>query len=264
MAVLTSDVRPDDGVVAAAVEQVVQDGFAVVPDVLGRDQAAEVLERLWSAAGESERRGVSTYAEGLDPNSRNVRVWNLLDLDPVFVELISHPVADALVSGVLGADHIISNFTANIARPGSGSMMVHSDQSLVMPGPWDRADCMNIIWCLTDVRPDNGATLHLPGSHRVRRSDEVPADAAERMVPFTATAGSIVAMEGRVWHTSGRNVTEAEDRALLFGFYTRPFLRPQWNHSVALSPATQAALPEGLRYRLGLDVWQNAGGRYGG
>ncbi len=240
-----------------AIGAVQRDGFAVVPDVLERTEAAAVLERLWVAASESDRRGMPTYAEGLDPNPSNVRVWNLIDLDPVFAELIAHPVADAIVSGVLGAGYIISNFTANIARPGSGSMAVHSDESLVVPPPWGAAHCMNIIWCLTDVRPDNGATLYLPGSHHFSSPEEVPEDAVAKMVPFEASAGSILAMEGRVWHTSGCNVTAAEDRALLFGFYCQPFVRPQWNHSVGLSAETQAQMPEALRYRLGLDAWQN-------
>jgi hypothetical protein len=255
-----ADTTVDVGAVTAALRSVETDGVAVVPGVLSPGEAAHALERLWAAADESERRGVPTRAEGLDPNASNVRVWNLIDLDPVFADLIAHPMADALVSGVLGANYIVSNFTANVARPGSGSMMVHSDQSLVMPPPWTAAHSVNVIWCLTDVRADNGATLHLPGSHRFRTPGEVPPDAAARMVPFTAPAGSVVLMEGRVWHTSGANVTTAEDRALLFGFYCQPFLRPQWNHPVGLSPATQARFDPTMRVRLGLDPWLNVGG----
>jgi ectoine hydroxylase-related dioxygenase (phytanoyl-CoA dioxygenase family) len=247
----------NEAAIGDAVRHIDQHGYAVIPDVLDAAEAARVLERLWQAAEESERRGLATYAEGLDPNCSNVRVWNLIDLDPVFADLIAHPVADRIVSAVLGADYIISNFTANIARPGSGSMMVHSDQSLVMPAPWRAAHAMNIIWCLTDVRPDNGATLHVPGSLRFSSPDEVPGDLAARLVPFTAAVGSIIAMEGRVWHTSGCNVTRAEDRAMLFGFYSQPFVRPQWNHSVAMSAESQARCSETMRYRLGLDVWQN-------
>ena len=59
-------------------------GTAIVPDVLDPAATAAALERLWAGAEESERRGVSTRAETLDPNAANVRVWNLLDLDPVF------------------------------------------------------------------------------------------------------------------------------------------------------------------------------------
>lgn len=259
MSIVTGEHIVSEQVIADAVAEVERDGYSVVPGVLDEAQCAEVLRRLWAGAEECDRRGLATRAERLDPNAQNVRVWNLLDLDPVFLDLIRHPVADALVGAVLGEDYIVSNFTANIARPGSGSMSIHSDQALVVPAPWDRAHCINIIWCLTDLRADNGATLHVPGSHRYRTRDDVPADLAERLVPFEAPAGSIVAMEGRVWHTSGRNVTESEDRALLFGFYCQPFVRPQWNWSVGLSPETQRGLDETMRYRLGLDIRLNTG-----
>jgi ectoine hydroxylase-related dioxygenase (phytanoyl-CoA dioxygenase family) len=86
---------------------------------------------------------------------------------------------------------------------------------------------------------------------------DVPADPMAHMVPFTAAAGSIVVMEGRVWHTSGSNVTADEDRALLFGYYTKPFLRPQWNFTASLAPERRAAMSPVLRYRLGLDVTLN-------
>ena len=78
------------------------------------------------------------------------------------------------------------------------------------------------------------------------------------MVPFTAPAGSVLVMEGRVWHTSGANVTADEDRALLFGYYTKPFIRPQWNFTAAMSPERQAESSELLRYRLGLDITLNS------
>ncbi len=243
--------------VEAALADLARDGVAVVPGVLTPHEAATSLERLWAASATSTRRGVPTHIAQLDPNASNVRVFNLIDLDPLFAELIAHPTADAIVSGLLGRDHIVSNFTANIARPGSESMVVHSDLGAVMPEPWTQPLSVNVIWCLTDVHARNGATLHLPGSHRFTTMADVPPDAISRMVPFEAPAGSIVVMEGRVWHTSGRNVTEDEDRALLFGYYTKPFIRPQWNFTRALADDVQARLSPLLRYRLGLDAQLN-------
>src|SRR5262249_2655123 len=155
-------------------------------------------------------------------------------------ELIAHPAAVEMVRSLLGEPFLISNFTANIARPGSRSMALHSDQSLVVPEPWLAPGAMNIIWGLTDVTFENGATLFVPGSHRWTTRAEVPADADRRLKPFEAKAGDFVAMEGRLWHTSGANITADQDRALLFGYYTRPFLRPQVNWNAALSAATQA------------------------
>jgi fumagillin biosynthesis dioxygenase len=99
----------------------------------------------------------------------------------------------------------------------------------------------------------------VPGSHRWQTRAEVPGDLDRRLVPFDATAGSILAMEGRVWHTSGRNVTAGEDRPLLFGYYTKPFVRPQWNFTASLRPEVQARCSPTMRYRLGLDVGLNLG-----
>lgn len=66
-------------------------------------------------------------------------------------------------------------------------------------------------------------------------------------------------MDGRLWHTSGANITADEDRALLFGYYSKAFLRPQVNWNAALSPATQAGLDGALFNLLGLGVSANTG-----
>lgn len=246
--------------VTAALAELESNGVAVLPGVLSAAQVEEAKSALWEAATESERRGIPTHIASLDPNDNNVRVFNLIDLDPTFASLISDPTAEAVASGLLGDNFIVSNFTANIARPGSRSMMIHSDQGIVVPEPWTERWSLNIIWCLSDVHADNGATRYLPGSHRVQTASEVPDDIEDRLVAFEAPAGSIVAMDGRVWHTSGANVTESQDRPLLFGYYTKPFVRPQWNFSAALGAEVQAACSPAMRYRLGLGTVLNLPG----
>ena len=234
-----------------------RDGYCVIEDVLTPAATADARRRLVAGAAESERRGIPTYIQRLDPNTNNVRVFNLLDLDRVFIDLISHPAALEVVRHVLTDDFTISNFTANIAKPGSGSMDIHSDLGIVLPEPWHSPWSLNVIWCLDDVRGENGGTLFMPGSHRFERYADVPSDIAERMIPFEAKAGSIVAMEGRIWHTSGANRTQDEERALLFGYYCRSFIRPQWNFNVGLSETTKAQLSPALQRWLGLELTAN-------
>lgn len=237
--------------------RLLEQGWCVVPGVLTPRETDGVREQLWRAADESERRGVPTRQIGLDPNEHNVRVFNLLELDALFRELIQHPVAIDLVTTLLGPDFLISNFTANVALPGSQSMKLHSDQGIVVPEPWFHPWSINVIWCLNDIDAGNGATRHIPGSHKIRWKSELPENATEKTVPFEAKAGSIVAMDGRIWHTSGANVSKSRERALLFGYYSRSFIRPQQNWNACLSQETMASLTPHMRAWLGLEARAN-------
>ena len=245
--------------IAAAITHLKEQGWCRIPDVLDPDRTKQVLDRLWAAAAESERRGEATHKPRLDPNASNVRVFYLLELDEIFRELIQHPTAVEVVEGILGPNFLISNFTANIARPGSGSMGLHSDQSLQCPDPWTAAWNLNVIWCLTDVYFENGATLYIPGSQHWATRSDVPADAEKMLKPFEAKAGSILVMEGRVWHTSGANITKDVDRALLFGAYNAPHLRGQVNWAAGLSEETKKGLSEQMREWLGVNAAANIG-----
>lgn len=237
--------------------RLLEDGFCVVPGVLTPDQTAEVRDRLWRAAEESERLGMPTRQIGLDPNEHNVRVFYLLERDAIFRELIQHPTAIEFVTALLTSDFLVSNFTANIALPGSRSMELHSDQGIVVPEPWLQPWSVNVIWCLDDVDEENGATRYIPGSHRFTTASQLPHDAARKTVPFEAPAGSIVVMDGRVWHTSGANVSQSRERALLFGYYSRSFVRQQQNWNASLSPETLDSLSPRLRAWLGLEARAN-------
>ncbi|HIG23298.1 MAG TPA: hypothetical protein EYG02_13710 [Henriciella marina] len=242
---------------ARAKTKLIEEGWCVLPDVLAGTEASAALGTLWKTAEAWAASGGDTFMKVLDPNASNVRVFNLIGLDPLFRDLILHEAASELVEALLGPDFMISNFTANIARPGSGSMSLHSDQALVVPEPWLEPWSINIIWCLSDVSFENGATLFIPGSHKVRRLEELGEKPRERLTPFEAKAGSIIAMDGRVWHTSGKNITADQDRALLFGYYSRGFLRPQVNWNVVLPADVQNGLQPELRQRLGLDASAN-------
>tara|TARA_X000001036_G_scaffold143148_1_gene136010 strand:- start:852 stop:1622 length:771 start_codon:yes stop_codon:yes gene_type:complete len=235
-----------------------ENGYCVIPNVLDSQSLDKVREAMAKAIEKTKKRGHSTHIPGLDPNEQNVRVFNLLDLDPLFLELITHSTALDLVRYLITEDFIISNFTANIARPGSGSMTMHSDLSLVHPPPWTEPWSINIIWVLNDSREENGATRYLPGSHNFENLSDLPDNAREKMLPLEAKQGSIIAMDGRLWHTSGENRTLSEERSLLFGYYTRSFLRPQWNYNVGLSKDTKSSLTPELQHWLGLGLTANA------
>ncbi len=229
-----------------------EQGWLVLEDVLEPAAVASAREALLAAADASEARGIPTRMDLLDPGGRNVRVHDLIEYAPVFAELATHPLVIAHVRALLGEDLMLSNFSANIALPGSRSMTPHNDQSTVMPEPWLDRHCMNAIWCLDDIDEGNGATRFLPRSHRYTTFAEVPTDPRPGMESFRARAGSVVLMDGRTWHTSGANTSTDRERALLFAFYSRSFLRHQNNWWRSLSPETRGRLDPQLKEWLGL------------
>lgn len=219
----------------AAKTHLKEHGWVRVPSVLTKDEASTALARLWKAKAASKARGENTFQPVLDPNDRNVRVFYLPELDELFRDMLVEPTSMDLTKSVLGDKFLVSNFSANIARPGAVSMALHSDQSIVLPAPWQNIWAINVIWCLTRVTKDNGATLYIPGSNRWTCWEDVPANAPELLVPFEADAGDIIVIDGRLWHTSGSNITKDEDRAILFAYYSAPYMRQLVNWSAKLS-----------------------------
>lgn len=207
-------------------ERLAADGFVVLPRVLSPEQLERARAALAHSVEVAEAAGEPTFDRKIDYNARNIRVYRLQEKDPFFAELLEWPESKALCSHLLGEDAIMAEFSANNALPGSLPMKLHSDQALVLQPPWDQPMALNVIWVLDDLSGENGATRYLPGSHKFRSFDDLPDDPDSLMVPFEAPAGSIVAMEGRLWHTSGANVTKDRQRRLAFAYFMHRDIQP--------------------------------------
>jgi ectoine hydroxylase-related dioxygenase (phytanoyl-CoA dioxygenase family) len=247
---------------ADVVDRFWADGWAVIPDVLSPKEVVAARRALVDAAAASEARGMPVRLEALDPGGRNIRVYDLVAHAELFADLAEHPAVLPTIEALIGNDVILSNFTANTALPGSGTMNPHCDQSTVMPEPWPETFTMNAIWCLHDTDEENGATRYLPGSHEFTSFAEVPEDPRDGMASFAASAGSVILMHGRLWHTSGENRSADRDRALLFAFYTAGFLRPQTNWWRSIPAEVQEQLSPRLKVLCCLDFWNMALGGY--
>lgn len=226
-------------------------GMAIVPEVLTGDTLKRVREALYRAADSDAARG-RAQKFGLDygHDDTNRRVWNVLSRDPVFEDLVEHPIALAYVKAVLGWPALLGNISANITGPGGGEMVLHADQIFV-PEPWaEEPQGMNIAWCVDDFTYENGATLFAPGSHKLNRAPR-PDEAGVATVPMEAPAGSIVVFESRVWHKTGHNRTQDQTRAGIFAWYTKPIYRTQENWFLSLRPEVREFASEEMLVLLG-------------
>ena len=82
----------------------------------------------------------------------------------------------------------------------------------------DVAMCLVMIWYLTDVEADSGATWVVPGSHRDGRNPRGPDDGITVTAPIpgdmqvTAKAGSVFIQDSRTWHASAMHNTSGRKR----------------------------------------------------
>jgi ectoine hydroxylase-related dioxygenase (phytanoyl-CoA dioxygenase family) len=224
----------EDSIGSAAREALASRGYCVIERVLDSSMTSRIHGAVYRVA-EFERSSAwtSQYTFGNDATA-NQRIWNLLSRDPIFCQLVEHDLAIAFVSAVIGWPAMLSSTSANIVVNDDDNTAIHADQCY-MPGPWGSAHGVNIAWTVDDFTRANGATLVAPGTHLLNRSHR-PDENLPEFVPVEAPAGSMIVMDGRTWHTTGRN-RSGRPRCAIFNWYTLPIYMPQENWYLSLNPA---------------------------
>ena len=228
--------------------QLEEHGACIIAGALQPELLTDLRDACYRAAMSDRKYGLaSDFQYGKDDHV-NQRIWNMPSHDPVFCELAEHPLAIDLVKRTLGWPALLSSMSANITNGGGGSMVVHCDQGH-LPSPQQQPWVYNLAWCLDDFTPTNGATMILPGSHRLDGCHPGE-DALARMMPVIAPAGSLIVLDGRTWHTNGPN-TSGTSRAAVFAVYTLQWLMPQENWFLSINPSIRQFGSETLQTLFG-------------
>ena len=213
----------------------------------------------------------------------NQRVWMLINKGSVFRDLLNLGSMNKLVRYILGDRFIISSFTANIARPGSVAMPLHTDQwwapepvtrdqSYLPVGSLTR-DCFdsessglstslmlappvvsNVLIMLDAMTDQNGGTRIVPGSHLCGRHPNKHLDSNLKTIAAEGPPGCAIITDGRIWHGTGANQSADERKAILVT-YCGPQFRPQENYTIGTRPEIVANASDHLKELLGLKVW---------
>ena len=223
-------------------------GYALIEGVLRGEMLAAVRDALYRIARFDRDNGrAGSYDASKDGNGSQ-RVWNLISRDPIFCQLAEHELALGLVGSLIGWPASLSSSSANIVMTDEDNIIVHADMAY-MPEPWAAPQAINIGWCIDDFTAANGATMIVPGSHRHNRNHR-ESDGTAGLVAVEAPAGSILAMDGRLWHSAAPNRT-GKPRAAIFNSYTLPIYMPQENWFLSLDPAIRQYGSETLLTLLG-------------
>jgi ectoine hydroxylase-related dioxygenase (phytanoyl-CoA dioxygenase family) len=98
----------------------------------------------------------------------------------------------------------------------------------------------NVMICLSDFTEGMGATRVVPGSHLgpppkleidLKKMDGFNPDRIES-IPAECEAGSAIAFEGRLWHSSGARRSD-RTRYSISTYYALPFVRAQDNYTAS-------------------------------
>lgn len=172
-------------------------GFVVLQNQIATDEIDRMAERLMAIM--SKQPDADRLDQGLQA---------LLDLDDVFVPLVTNPTYLELTRHKLGDGFRLAEVGARWLKPGAPAQNLHVDVPLGrFPQPMpDVCFLLNSLWMLTDFTRENGATLLMPFSHHSRRRPRQNVD-YRHSVAAEAPRGSIVIFNGGIWHGSGRNVT---------------------------------------------------------
>jgi hypothetical protein len=227
-----------------------RDGFVVVEDCLDRatlqklqsgiekitadpDSFPEPLKR-WL---DFERHAVARKPELNELSVQEVgnALRNIMELplfDPMFGELICYPpLLDVLEALFESTEFAFHNYKCIIKAPRVSSKFIwHRDL------PYLEHSSPNLITamlCLDDMTEQNGATVVLPGTHRIAHGDvtqsdkDIPEDRLPnaKRVTVACPAGSAVLFHVNIIHGGGANRTEKPRRNVI-GIWSGPDVYP--------------------------------------
>jgi ectoine hydroxylase-related dioxygenase (phytanoyl-CoA dioxygenase family) len=152
-----------------------------------------------------------------------VRISNLVDRDPIFLETISSDQVVSPLVCVLGPNiHLIKN-RHNHATLRTSSQTYDSLHRDVRQ--WSRT-IFTIIFYLEETTIENGCTWLVPGSHHFPGIDgKVGEDpwtttVSEQAVPLPMPVGGMVLIDSMVMHRAGNNTTDHTRISMTLGFHS--------------------------------------------
>jgi ectoine hydroxylase-related dioxygenase (phytanoyl-CoA dioxygenase family) len=221
-------------------------GYLVLPGVLPPAELAAVHR----AADEAEARWRA------DPGLPGTRIPEFLEIAAVMelhsllFDLVEHPRIFPLVREALGPDVALIDHAYYITPPGGriDGTAWHTDVRTRLRGVHHAGSTMMVraMIALTDIAPDGGATLVLPGSHLQPDDSAIPAPATPEdvpgAVPLACTAGSAYFFNGNLLHAPANNRGTVTRRVLLYN-YGHKWMRMWRDHEPSPRLAAAASTP---------------------
>lgn len=238
--------------------ELAEQGFTILERVIEPELVAEVVAAVRGIERQSGAAPRGNPVEGF----ATLRTYNLLAKHPVFQRMPVHDAVLPLVERVLDRGCLLSGMTAMDLGPGERAQPIHADDLVMsLPRPHPPLVCTT-IWALTDFHDANGATRLVPGSHREPALPDP--NAPPSTIAAEMPAGSVLVIDGSLWHGGGANRTAAEWRLGANVQFCAGFIRPQQNHYLGIPREITRGFSERLLELCGYALYKGIMGHIDG
>ena len=191
-------------------------------------------------------------------------VYNLLNKNKIFSDLIQPKVAINVFRKLLGKDFICGFFGANCLLPGARGQIPHLDYPyyrFVKPGnkiPFKAKknfflNCQ-VLTPLTKFDNTNGSTAFLKNSHKMNKFPFKDAYEKKNFTQLNIDIGSIVIFNGLTWHLAQPNYSNSKKRYGILAQYLPVFISPHLDLKKITSRKVINKDKKYLKQLLGIDL----------
>ena len=203
----------------------------------------------------------ATFHEGDQTGRSTKRTGALIARSPTARRLIMNETVLGVVERALPYMFQIGLTEMVSVWPGDTPQMLHQDQSVLGPYPFDPEYELMIttIWAISEFTEETGATRVVPDSHRLGPMLQFgDPDAVSAVMP----RGSVIILSGRLYHGSGANRSHHVRRGMTIDFISA-WLRQMENQFLSCPPEMTRTLEPDLLRLMGYHVTPHSVGRVG-
>ena len=192
-------------------------GYLKLRNCLSEDTVERLKAAIWKDINDEVEPVVR------DSESRVVRISDLVDRDPIFLETASSPLVLDPLESLMGPNiELITNRHnhATLRLSSEKKSGLHRDVK-----QWSRT-IFTVLFYLEETNMENGCTLLVPGSHHFPGitgkigDDPWTQTLAEQAVPAPIPAGGLLVIDSMIMHRVGQNKTSNSRMSMTVGYHS--------------------------------------------
>lgn len=241
------------------ISNLINHGYCVIPPIISAKKCNFLKEKL----NQTHAKYNNLYAKNenikhrLNHQNDEKIVYNLQNKHLEFIKIASSKKIISIVEPYLqrgsyeqSDDIIIRQMTARNPLQNKGAQQLHIDSRI----PGQSFSIMVVATIMLDEFTTlNGATRLIPGSHLTKNFPENKKTYKDEKI-ITGEPGSLLLMDGSLWHGGGKNIDGSSRWGILFT-YVRWFIKQAFDFSANIPDDIYSKLNKREKILLGLNSY---------